>query len=296
MIIVSVGCGLGNQMFEYAYIAKLRKLYPKQEIKIDICNSFPLAHNGYELKEVFGIDIEECTEEEFKEIVNFKIKGKNKFEREIKRGYIAIKQRLKRNSGIFIRQRDYTQYYASLLKLKGNRSYYIKGIFANNKYFTDIKEQLLEDFMFPAIKDAVNLKWAEMIKNTESCSIHVRRGDYLSEGIILLENDYYNLAMGIVEERCRKKCVFYVFTDDSQYVKKMFKNKDNIFFIEGNKQKNSYIDMQLMSLCKHNIIANSSFSFWGAYLNRNENKIVVSSKQPYNFCKCPFSCEEWIKI
>lgn len=296
MIIVSVGCGLGNQMFEYAYIVKLKKLYPQQKIKMDISNSFPKAHNGYELNKVFGINIEECTEKEFKEFANFEIKGKNKFEREICRLYIAIKQRMNKNSGIYMRQRDNTQFYAYLLKLQRERSYYIKGIFANCKYFADIKEQLLCDFTFPKIKDTVNLKWAEKIKNTESCSIHLRRGDYVSEGIILLEEDYYNTAMKIVEERCKKKCIFFVFTDDVQCAKKYFEKKEDVFYIEGNDGDNSYIDMQLMSLCKHNIIANSSFSFWGAYLNKNKNKIVVSSKQPYNLCKCPFTCKEWIKI
>lgn len=295
MIIVSVGCGLGNQMFQYAYVAKLKKQYPEQEIKIDISYSFPKAHNGYELEEVFNITLEKCTDAEYEAMDVPEFRQKTKIGRNITRVWVRMKKEFK-GGPIFIQQRDHTCYYSKLLHLRNNKSYYIKGVFANDKYFKDMKEQVIKDFTFPAIEGEENLKWAEKIKEAESCSIHIRRGDYVSEGVALLQENYYFEAMRTVEKKSGKKVYFFAFTDDIHYVKQIFGRKRDVSIIEGNVGEKSYIDMQLMSLCKHNIIANSSFSFWGAYLNKNPNKIVVSSKQPFTGCRHPFTTDEWIKL
>ena len=86
------------------------------------------------------------------------------------------------------------------------------------------------------------------------------------------------------------------FSDDIDYVRNNFGWVENLYIVSGNIGGNSYRDMQLMSLCAHNINANSTFSFWGAYLNRNPNKIVIAPRRPVNRCKYPFACEGWIMM
>ena len=89
---------------------------------------------------------------------------------------------------------------------------------------------------------------------------------------------------------------FFVFTDDIEYAEKLFYDTSKFIIVKGNSGRNSYRDMQLMSLCRHNITANSTFSFWGAYLNRNNDKIVVAPDIPFSGTKNPFICDDWIRI
>ena len=126
-------------------------------------------------------------------------------------------------------------------------------------------------------------------------SIHVRRGDYLEWGIDLVPDVFYRNAMKFIQEKKRNaELHFFVFTDDAEYVRENYYDIKNLYVVEGNTGKESYRDMQLMSLCKHNIIANSTFSFWGAYLNRNMSKIVIAPNLPYTGCKIPFACDDWV--
>ena len=113
------------------------------------------------------------------------------------------------------------------------------------------------------------------IKDTVSVSVHVRRGDYLKEsqyGVIRGFN-YYNRAIQLMQKLC-PNAVFYVFSDDIEWVRIQMQGY-NAVFIDWNKGDDSFKDLLLMSLCRHNIIANSTFSWWGAYLNRNSKKMVV---------------------
>ena len=89
---------------------------------------------------------------------------------------------------------------------------------------------------------------------------------------------------------------FFVFSDDPVTAKDMFGNRENVCYVEGNTGSNSFRDMQLMSMCDHNIIINSTFGFWGAYLNKNRNKVVIGTKKPFANFKCPFACDDWVLI
>ena len=133
------------------------------------------------------------------------------------------------------------------------------------------------------------------IMNTNSIAVHFRKGDYVDFGFEVLTETYYHKAieyMSVVVEHPR----FFVFSDDIESAQRVIGQKDNYIYVKGNKGNDSYIDMQLMSLCKHNIIANSTFSFWGAYLNINPGKKVIYPTTPLRGCRYPYADTEWVGI
>ena len=295
MIIVSAGAGLGNQMFEYAFYLKLKKQYPAISIYLDPDYAFVPAHNGYEVEEIFGLNSNRPTKEEILLV------GDKSYLANID-GYTSIFNKLRRKLKIrkktFLIQKDFTEYYPEFLELDSEKSWYLYGPFANYKYFSDIKEEVLKAFSFPEI-DEKNRWIAEQIKNNQSISVHVRRGDYVDQGVDTLKSSFYDNAIELIKQKTLLKdddITIYIFSDDRDYVQKIFKDRKNVVFVEGNTGKCSYRDMQLMSMCRHNIIADSTFSFWAAYLNSNPQKIVVGPERPFKGFKNPFTCDDWIRL
>ncbi|MCQ2531698.1 MAG: alpha-1,2-fucosyltransferase [Saccharofermentans sp.] len=297
MIIVSVGFGLGNQMFEYAYYTKLKTIYPDVELKIDTDYSFEWAHNGYELERIFGVKETKCTFADFNKLTDDYPRNCNN---KIKKFYYHYSKKIRKillgQKKSFIRQKDYSEYYPELLKFDTSESYFIQGVFANYKYFQDIEDKIKDIYTFPEITEESNIKWAEAINSSESVSLHIRRGDYIEWGLTLLGDDYYDKAVAYIEEKTQKKCEVFIFTDDPKWAEEKYGERINYHVVTGNSGETSFRDMQLMSMCKHNIVANSSFSFWGAYLNNNPEKIVVSSAKAYDGCANNFSCDDWISM
>lgn len=294
MIIVSIGSGLGNQMFEYSFYYKLKKVYPNQIIKLDVKYAFPIAHNGIEVEKIFNLHSEKAKQAEVKTLIDKRLNG------EYENPVITLGREIRKRLGFvkksYIRQKDFTQYYPHFFSLDINQSYYILGAFCNSLYFHDIEQEIQQLFVFPPLNND-NKKWANLIENNICVSIHIRRGDYLQLKMGDLPIDYYVKAVSYFKNHYReKKIIFLAFSDDLDYVGKNFRWIENLYIVDGNTGENSYRDMQLMSLCTHNIIANSTFSFWGAYLNKNPHKIVIAPSQPVNRCKNPFSCKEWILI
>lgn len=125
--------------------------------------------------------------------------------------------------------------------------------------------------------DERNQKLAEQMSTENSVSVHLRRGDYAKCGFPLLGYDYYSKAIRLIKDKVRNP-TFYVFSDDLACAKKMFAEQElsNAVFVSSNRGISNYKDMQLMSNCKHNIIANSGFSTMGAYLNKFPAKIVIA--------------------
>lgn len=292
MIIISMGAGLGNQMFEYSFYEALCRQYPNTEIKVDTKYAFPRAHNGIELFNIFNIKPKEASLEEIKKLVGlYPLKGDGY---KINRVASKIANVLKLYPKSLLLQKDFTEYYQEFFNLDITKNYYIYGPFANSQYFKNMETEIKNLYIFPEIVDDKNKVYAMNIKNTESVSLHVRRGDYIKEGIQLISHGFYMQAINIIKETINKPH-FYIFTDDIEYCKKEFIG-DDFTFIEGNNGINSFRDMQLMSLCKHNIIANSSFSFWGAFLNNNSGKTVIAPNVPFTGCKFPFTCDDWVMI
>jgi len=152
----------------------------------------------------------------------------------------------------------------------------IDGYFQSENYFINFRDSILDLFSpTSGIKKYIDLKYGKILKGN-SCSIHVRRGDYLNfpNHHPVLGTNYYNNA---ILDMCKSRNIenFLVLSDDIDWCKRTFEGSQ-FTFIEGEKD---YLDLYIMAQCKNNIIANSTFSWWGAWLNSNENKKVIAPKQ-----------------
>lgn len=198
-----------------------------------------------------------------------------------------------------INYNGYTRYiektfnYDEIPSIDGN--VILEGYFQSEKYFNKYEEQIKGLFApTQEMFDEIETKFGDVF-NQDTCSIHVRRGDYvkLSQHHPLCGNEYYDKAI----KEIPKGTKFLVFSDDTEWCRKNFK-EDKFIIIDNN---NDIVDLYLMSKCKHNIIANSSFSWWAAWLNDNNNKIVVSPKTWFGPAKNNLNtkdvyCEKWIKL
>jgi hypothetical protein len=177
---------------------------------------------------------------------------------------------------------------------------FFKGTWQAERYFKDIKEKFLQPFVFKSPIDSNNKTIIEKISTHNAVSVHIRRGDYLSSHwgkrlFVIKDISYYKRAIEYIRQNVNDPHYFF-FSDDMQWIKENFQ-MPNCTYVDHNKGKKSYIDMYLMSLCKHNIIANSSFSWWGAWLNKNGNKIVVMPEKWMNDNSCTgIFPDEWIKM
>jgi len=158
----------------------------------------------------------------------------------------------------------------------------LEGYWQNEKYFKDIRKTICEDFTLK--KESSNFKKsAKIISQTHSVSVHFRRGDYAEKRKTqkyhgLLDTNYYQRALDIINEKV-KNPHFFVFSDNPSWVKKNLSINKPLTVISGFHKLTNPEELILMSLCKHNVIANSSFSWWGAWLNKNSKKIVIAPKR-----------------
>lgn len=188
--------------------------------------------------------------------------------------------------------------------VNSNASVFI-GYFQSEKYFQEYREQIIKDFQ---LKDTISKYSQDVLCDIEgnyenSVSVHLRRGDYVSlqsasdvHGTCSV--DYYKKAIETIRG-FKPAARFYFFSDDMNWVKKEFFNIDNSFFVEDSPDKKSFEDMYIMSRCHSNIIANSSYSWWGAWLNQNTEKVVIAPKEWFSkkeFCSEDIIPSEWMKI
>lgn len=241
-------------MFQYAFCTALREKGFKVKIDISYYNYFNM-HNGYELERVFGI------KEDY-------ISKSGKHMR-----WLRLLDKHKPSFLCSVDKMEYSEHYVK------NPKKYLFGYWQYENYFSEIKPLIHSLFKFRNI-DAQNQELSKQIKSEESVSLHIRRGDYENEDY-LGENYYFDAILKIKETV--NNPMFYIFSDDSIAADKIVSKMDiNYQIIRHNKGKDSYKDMYLMSKCRHNIIANSSFSWWGAWLNINANKIEIAPKMWLN--------------
>lgn len=259
MIIVRIDGGLGNQMSQFAFMCKLKKYYPNTRIKADYsAYKHQKIHNGFELTRIFNITDEDLPQASFFEIIKSKnnLLGGNIVYQKYESGYAE----------------DLSVYH-----LSENRNYYFHGTWHSYDY-SEILDELRTFFKFKNQLTSNNKAMENAMRSTNSVSIHVRRGDYIKEGLAIISKDYYRKAVKIIQERREgEELEYFIFSDDKEFVKKYFDflPAERLHFVEGNFGEKSYIDMQLMSCCKYNILANSTFSYWAALLNDNSEKIVI---------------------
>lgn len=279
--------GLGNQMSQYAFFLKKRAINSSTAY-INICKE----HNGLELNRIFNLNIKST----IKERVLFLI---FKFLIVKKLGiFRSIIKTLGIKADIIDENFNYN-FKEEFLQSSEHLSFYYGG-WPSEKYFLSVKEQVLDVFVFPKFEDPENLKCEREIKLNNSVAIHIRRGDYLSaENMELFgrvcTKEYFETAILLMEEQI-KEPHFYIFSNDIPWVEANLKFK-KYTVIDFNSGNNSWKDMALMSKCKHNIISNSTFSWWGAYLNANPEKIVISpSRYLNNDITTDFYPEDWIRL
>ena len=297
MIIVKFQGGLGNQLFQYVFYKKLEYIYPQQDMKADLSYYYRgHCHQGFELEKHFGLKLPEATWQEIFQLIH---------QVHIKSDNIAIRRTLNVANGflqmIFKEKHPYLKggnnvmFHKELLELSDTGDYYLEGFWCNEKYFKDIYRHLKKDFSFLYHDNIYVKKWLTMIESCNSVSIHIRHGDYVGTELEVVGFSYYLRAIKLIRDRVNK-AVFFVFSDDVEYIKQEFSGKDGFYIIDGNREEDSYLDMLLMSSCQHNIITNSTFSYWGAYLNDNENKIVVCPDQMWNNQEGYLSAEDWLVL
>ena len=273
MIIIKLIGGLGNQMFQYA-TAKAIALHNNTVLKLDTS-----AFKVYDLHD-YGLHHFNLNAKEYKQPVKWVKKIQNKFQ-----------QRTYYNEDTF-------RYNSKLFNINAEQLF-LNGYFQSEHYFVKYREALLKDFKITSsIKKATKVMLEEIAKS-DSVSIHIRRGDFLKHEIHnTSKEDYYKKAMQLVESKIDKP-TYYLFSDDMNWVKSNFKTSYKTVYVDFNDANTSYEDMALMSNCKHNIIANSSFSWWSAWLNTNPNKIVVAPEQWFNGNEYDYTDvvpNSWIKI
>lgn len=278
MIIVKINGGLGNQMFQYAF-GRAMAIMLQTELKLD-CNWFDTIEEGdtvrhYEL-DCFGLKTLFATNDEIERIKGKEFQLPNIIKRIIK------KLELFQKESYFVEKFYHCD--SSIEFCKDNT--YFEGYWQSYLYFDTITDIIKKDFLSNHKMQSNDIILSNQIRDTNSISLHIRRGDYVSNsnatsyhGVSSL--DYYYEAIQYIKEKVVNPVV-YLFSDDINWVKENLKIDLPIVFVENRDPKRPFDDIYLMHLCKHNIIANSSFSWWGAYLNENSEKIVIAPKKWFN--------------
>lgn len=268
MIIVKIFGGLGNQLFQYA-AAKALAVKHSTDLKADITDLESSKLRDFELNKL-SITIPVASKEEIK-----KYKAYNSLQRILAK--ITSYQKRKFYKEPFY---HFDNRYFNL----GN-NVYLQGYFQSEKYFTGIKDSLRQHVIVKTrISDEVK-EFALDLQRQPSVAIHVRRGDYNHKEALefhgILPVSYYYDAIGFIK-RHQPATKFYLFTDTVK--QEGYKELGNITYeiVSGKISQNHFEDLFLMSHCHHNIIANSSFSWWGAWLNQNPDKIVIAPKNWFN--------------
>ncbi|HEV2479882.1 MAG TPA: alpha-1,2-fucosyltransferase [Puia sp.] len=274
---VKITDGLGNQLFQYA---AGRSLAIKKGVRNFWLNIDSFKHNS--LGREFGLR-------------NFRTRGKvitNGLVEKILRKDTKYNRLISAfpfykvisDNGLILQ--DLSQNNSLLLSLN--------GYWQSEYYFKDIRSVLLDELQPVEIPELPH--W---LLETETVAVHVRRTDYLTEkGIGCLGEKYYERAMGIIRERI-KDPLFVFFSDDIPWCKQTFPQQRTVFCEQAPWDKD-YLQLYLMSKCSHQIVANSSFSWWGAWLNRNPGKIILRAQTPFVdmslFPKPHYYPEEWISV
>lgn len=274
MIIVRLKGGLGNQMFQYAAARRLAHTHGTTVMIDDTflrgkqagCTQRKLELNN--LKVSFKIA---------RSLELIRITGQKTAR--IETMLIAILTRLGhfKDQYLHFSENDFS-FDPAVLALPENT--YLNGYWQSERYFLDIAEIIRNEFSVRNELSGKNKEFATLIQESNSVSVHIRRGDYATnkktnEFHGLCNKEYYRTCVNRIAAKISSP-TFFVFTDDHAWVMKHFETPYSTIIVSHNDNTDSHEDMRLMSLCKHNIIANSSFSWWAAWLNRNQHKMVYA--------------------
>lgn len=287
MIIVRIWEGLGNQMFQYAYAMSLRE--KGIDVRIDLDKSYDSMFGKYR-----GNEIRENSIQNFKiSISSINMKCYKKYEY-LYRDTWKKKVIFWLQNHLLWKYKFYEEeepgFSKKVAELKGN--YYIKGWFQNEEYFKNIRSIILKEFL-PKKKIKISKELKKALQDQESVSMHIRRGDFLRIGLVL-NATYYEKAIDYVKNIYRNPIIL-IFSDDLEWVKKNIHLSGKYIFVNEKRKLKDYEELFIMSRCKANIISNSTFSWWGAWLNQNQDKIVVAPRK-WNNGQENIVPEDWITL
>ena len=265
MIIIQILGGLGNQMFQYAAGRCLAHLNNTQ-LKLDVTAFTNYKLRNFDLR-AFHANCQFASGEEIRNLL-----PSHNFEKALQ--YLSPKKKR-----TYYREK-YFHFDDNMLKF--GKNVYLKGYFQSEKYFLPIREIIQKEF---ALKDEAIVRvkhYFDAAGSANRVAVHIRRGDMISNpaateyhGVIPIS--YYQKGIEIIRSKISNP-QFYFFSDDIKWAKENFKNTDATF-VSGEISKTHFEDLYLMSQCGHNIIANSSFSWWAAWLNNNNDKIVIAPEK-----------------
>lgn len=248
---------LGNQMFQYAFSKSLK-----------------------------GNVLFDCSQLETQKFAKYEL---DKFNLNIK----TIKTKILSE---FEKRHKLKEHFGSLYGLELNPPVYLDGYFQNEKYFREYKDELIKEFTTNAKMTDEYLKMAEKIEGSNSVLLNFRIAKDYKKMKWTVNYDYQRKAIEYIKERVQNP-EFFVFADDINEVKRSFKTDEKLHFVDlgKNNPDKIYLDLELMKKCKHDIITNSSFSFWAGWLNVNPNKIVIAP-DPWIYENDGVAPSDWVKI
>lgn len=277
MIVIHVMGGLGNQLYQYALYEKLKAL--GKTVKLDTYVYSDIAGEEkewrpLELNRFPYVSFEQATKEDRIRLLDNNLSICSK----VRRKLFGRKDKT---------YRETTEYMPEIFELD---DVYLYGFWNCEKYYEGMMALLQEKLQFPKSRNEKQIACIERMKQENAVSMHIRRTDYLSTAdgkryMGICTDAYYDEAISYIKERVDNP-VFYLFSDDVEYCREKYRG-ENMHIVDWNHGEDSLFDMQLMSLCKHNICANSTFSIWGARLNSNADKIVIRPLHHDNYETTP---------
>ena len=272
--------GLGNQMFQYALFLKFQS--QNKIVKLDDRTEYENQDIRAVTLWAFGISYEPATQEDIVNLTDGSLEFWHRVRRKLfgRRSLLYCEQDINFDPEVLVQNNAY-----------------LTGYFQSEKYFKDIKHIIRKTFQFkpqiwesvpPEIVDRIR-KYQEQIDDSISVAVHIRRGDYLDKrelyGDICTEK-YYQEAVTLIKEQF-PEATYYIFSNDPEWSKRRIEELygcgKKVVIVEDTTEATGYLDMMLMSHCKHHIIANSSFSWWGAWLSEYENKMIIAPSKWNNF-------------
>lgn len=313
MVYIKVRNGLGNQMFVYAFGDYIESHFPEQEIKYDFSE---LPHNiagrkTYEVNSIFCHSFSSASNDEIRKCcgkpfyigrIDNEVSIKNRVVRKINnitrfpRNVEVIKEPVPWDI-----PRSFVEKMLNI-QLEKDRSYYFDGYWEDANYIAGRRDQLRALFEFNQIELSGEL--LEILRNNETVSVHIRHGDYVTESkqrklpknfFDVCADEYYEEAFQLIKNKVENP--FYIFfSDDPDYVEKKYRDVKNKYIVIGNRD---YQDLYAMTLCKHSIVANSTFSFWGAFLKEQQGCVIapkihyIRCTEEGKYCKEFFNIHGW---
>lgn len=299
MKIVNIIGGLGNQMFQYSFALSLKERFPNERVMIDTTHFNHIfikkfrganLHNGYEVEKVFpNAKLEHASAWDLMKVTwympNYLLSR-------------VVRRLLTKRKSEYIQPLE--QSFAHIPEVYDiNGDCYYEGIWESAKNYISCKDVIQHTFAHPEPNSSNKVR-IEQMEHENSVGVHIRRGDYLYEPAFMniCDIDYYERAITEILKDGMKH-TFYIFSNDMKWcnenIKPLMKGHQ-IVMVNDNTGKDSCWDMFLMTHCKDLIIANSSFSWWGAFLNNRDGRVVAPKTWVNRKAEYDIWLDEWIKL